>query len=205
MKKPDNGFIQTMVHPDNGLLCRTKKKWSIKRCKHTEEHEMHITKWKITIWKRYILYGSNYMTFFWKGRNMETIKSSGIARSQGDRDKYTEHRGIFYNNEYLLLYIHYLCCAKSLQSHLTLCNPMDCSLPGSSVQGILQARILEWVVMSSSSDAYTIRLSKPTECITPSVNPKLPLWWVMLLMGEAMHVWRREHMRSLCIILSILL
>ena len=30
------------------------------------------------------------------------------------------------------------------QSCLTLCNPMDCSLPGSSVHGILQARILEW-------------------------------------------------------------
>ena len=27
----------------------------------------------------------------------------------------------------------------------TLCNPMDCSLPGSSIRGILQARILEWV------------------------------------------------------------
>ena len=33
---------------------------------------------------------------------------------------------------------------------LTLCDPMDCSPPGSSVHGILQARILEWVVMSSS-------------------------------------------------------
>ena len=30
---------------------------------------------------------------------------------------------------------------------LTLCNPMDCSSPGSFVHGILQARILEWVVM----------------------------------------------------------
>ena len=35
--------------------------------------------------------------------------------------------------------------AKSLQSCLTLCNPMDYNLPGSSVHGILQARILEWV------------------------------------------------------------
>ena len=34
--------------------------------------------------------------------------------------------------------------AKLLQSCLTLCNPMDCTLPGSSVHGILQARILEW-------------------------------------------------------------
>ena len=32
----------------------------------------------------------------------------------------------------------------------TLCDPMDCSLPGSCVHGILQARILEWVAMPSS-------------------------------------------------------
>ena len=36
-------------------------------------------------------------------------------------------------------------CAKSLQSCPTLCNPMDCSLPGPSVHGILQERILEWI------------------------------------------------------------
>ena len=41
-------------------------------------------------------------------------------------------------------------CAKSLQSCLTLCDPMDCSPPGSSVHGILQARILEGVAISSS-------------------------------------------------------
>ena len=41
-------------------------------------------------------------------------------------------------------------CAKSLQSRLTLCDPVDRSPPGPSVHGILQARILEWVDMSSS-------------------------------------------------------
>ena len=40
--------------------------------------------------------------------------------------------------------------AKSLQLCPTLCSPMDCNLPGSSVHGILQARILEWVTMPSS-------------------------------------------------------
>ena len=40
--------------------------------------------------------------------------------------------------------------AKSLQSCLTVCDPMDCSPPGSSVHGILQARTLEWVTMPSS-------------------------------------------------------
>ena len=38
----------------------------------------------------------------------------------------------------------------SLQSCLTLCNPMNCSPPGSSVHGILQARIQEWVALPSS-------------------------------------------------------
>ena len=42
--------------------------------------------------------------------------------------------------------------AKSLQSCPTLCNPLDCSPSGSSVHGILQARILEWVAMPSSRD-----------------------------------------------------
>ena len=37
-----------------------------------------------------------------------------------------------------------------VQSCLTLCDSMDCSLPGSSVHGILQARILEWVAISFS-------------------------------------------------------
>ena len=40
--------------------------------------------------------------------------------------------------------------AKSLQSYPTLCDPRDCSPPGSSLHGILQARILEWVAMPSS-------------------------------------------------------
>ena len=41
--------------------------------------------------------------------------------------------------------------AKSLQSCLTLCDPIDSSLPGSSVPGILQARTLEWVAISFSN------------------------------------------------------
>ena len=42
-------------------------------------------------------------------------------------------------------------CVLVAQSCLTLCDPMDCSLPGSSVHGILQARILEWVAFSRGS------------------------------------------------------
>ena len=45
--------------------------------------------------------------------------------------------------------------AKSPQLCLTLCNPMDCSPPGSSVHGILQAEKLEWVAMASSISSQT--------------------------------------------------
>ena len=55
------------------------------------------------------------------------------------------------------IYIHTSC--KLLQSCLTLCDPMDHSLPGSSVHGILQARILEWVVMPSSRGSSLPRVS----------------------------------------------
>ena len=43
-----------------------------------------------------------------------------------------------------------LLCCWVFQSCPTLCNPMDCSLPGFSVHGILQARTLEWVAISFS-------------------------------------------------------
>ena len=44
-------------------------------------------------------------------------------------------------------------CVAECFSHVRLCNTMDCSPPGSSVQGILQARILEWVAISFSRES----------------------------------------------------
>ena len=41
---------------------------------------------------------------------------------------------------------------KVAQSCLTLCNPMDCSLPGSSIHGIFQARVLEWGAIAFSKN-----------------------------------------------------
>ena len=56
-----------------------------------------------------------------------------------------------YSSSHLLLPGLWTCmCAKSLQLCQTLSDPMDCSPPGSSVHGILQARILERVAMPSS-------------------------------------------------------
>ena len=58
----------------------------------------------------------------------------------------------------LLYSVKYMCTrAKSLQLCLTLRNPMDYSLPGSSVHRILQVRILEWVAMPSSRGSFQPR------------------------------------------------
>ena len=58
-----------------------------------------------------------------------------------------------------------LLCTLVTQSCPNLCDPTDCSLPGSSVHGIFQARILEWVAISSSR-----RPSRPRDqtCISCS-------------------------------------
>ena len=44
-----------------------------------------------------------------------------------------------------------MCCAKSLQLGLTLCDPVDCRPPSSFVPGISQARILEWIAIPFST------------------------------------------------------
>ena len=50
--------------------------------------------------------------------------------------------------------------AKSLQSCLTLCDPIDGSPPGSSIHGISQARVLEWGAVAFSKKLYTVRKNK---------------------------------------------
>ena len=67
-------------------------------------------------------------------------------------------------------------CAKSLQSCPTLCNPIDCSPPGSSVHGILQARILEWVATAPSPGNLPAQGSNLYfSCLLPWQADSLPL------------------------------
>ena len=65
--------------------------------------------------------------------------------------------------------------AKSLQSYATLSDPMDCRLPSSSIHGIFQARVLEWVAIAFSSSnpaaakslQLCLTLSDPTDDSPP--------------------------------------
>ena len=57
-------------------------------------------------------------------------------------------------------------CVLSGFNHVQLCNVMDCSPPGSSVHGILQARLLEGVAMSSSRGSSPPRDQTYISCIS---------------------------------------
>ena len=62
-------------------------------------------------------------------------------------------------------FVYKLVLSEVAQSCLTLCDPMDYSLPGSSVHGIFQARILEWVVISFSRESSQHRDWTWVSCI----------------------------------------
>ena len=109
--------------------------------------------------------------------------------------RYTKSSGqhviIYYNTDYWVpnpgVYLRGL-KVKVLDAQLspTLCDPMDCSPPGSSVHGILQARILKWDVISFSRGSSKPRLKARSPALQanslPSEPPGKPqeYWWVAI-------------------------
>ena len=65
-------------------------------------------------------------------------------------------------------------CCSVAQPCPTLCNPMDCGPPGSSVHGILQARTLEWVAMPSSRGSSRPRDRTHISCVAGGSFTTLP-------------------------------
>ena len=87
-------------------------------------------------------------------------------------------------------------CAKSLQFCPTLCDLMDCNLPGSSVHGILQVRILIWVAMPSSRGSSRLRdwthsLMSPalTDGFCTTEPPEEPIWIIV----HSYMKWSESH------------
>ena len=75
--------------------------------------------------------------------------------------------------------IYYACvcvcvCVLIAQLCLTLCLPMDCSSPGSSVPGLLQARMLKWVAISFSRGSFQARDKTPVSALQVDSFPSEP-------------------------------
>ena len=126
----------------------------------------------------------------------DTVIESWLVISWGERDgraggwQLKEHHVSFWNSQWrwkcsttdygkgfklcesLFMYWNefhgpWLCVSLVAQPHLTLCYPMDCSLPVSSVCGIVQARILEWVALPFLLQGLFL---------TQGSNPGVPHW-----------------------------
>ena len=69
-----------------------------------------------------------------------------------------------------------LCCFLVAESYPTLCDPMDCSLLASSVHGIFQARILEWVAISSSRGSSRPRDWTRVSCTCKQILYHWAIW-----------------------------
>ena len=79
--------------------------------------------------------------------------------------------------------------AKSLRLRLTLRSPLDCSIPGSSVHGILQTRILEWVAMPSSRGS-----SQPRDGTCVSLSPALAGGFFTISVNWEAHFTNYNHL-----------
>ena len=73
----------------------------------------------------------------------------------------------------------------------TVCNPMNCSMPGSSVHGISQARILEWVAISSPGDLPNPGI-KPRSLTLQAVACIWSRFFTNWATGEVLLFWRHN-------------
>ena len=86
--------------------------------------------------------------------------------------------------------------AKLLQSCLTLCDPIDGSLPGSSVLGILQAKVLEWVAIAYSiTNLESILKSRDITLLTKVHVVKIMVFPVVIYGCESWTLKKAEHRR----------
>ena len=88
---------------------------------------------------------------WWEGARAAAVRPGGSESLR----KGTEDSGEMPEALYLRLGLEPVSMCAKLLSRVRLCDPMDSSPPGSSVHGILQARILEWVAMPPPGDLLT--------------------------------------------------
>ena len=116
-------------------------------------------------------------------------------------------------NIYIYIYIYivltYTVCESVIYSVMSDCDPMNCSTPGSSVHGIFQARILQWVAIPFSKGSFPIRDRTWVSCISSRFftawPPRKPIMCVLCcvvlshsVMSDSLRTHRLQPTRLLC-------
>ena len=76
-------------------------------------------------------------------------------------------------------------------SHAQLCDPMNCNLPGSSVHGILQARILQWVSVPFSRGSSQSGIEPKSPTLQADTLPSEP--WLSLSHSHLLLIWSEDQ------------
>ena len=110
-------------------------------------------------------------TFHAKTGSIKDRNGMDLTEAEDIKKRWQEYTEELYKKD---LHEEYYCCLDT-KSCLTLCNLMDCSLPGSSVHGIFQAIVLEWVAIAFSAASVRSILFYPVLC--PSLHEIFP-WYL---------------------------
>ena len=106
---------------------------------------------------RWILYHCTTREALGKSKRLKSEPTRGVILiSQWGVEVHSRQSWNAHSSQTLAGYLMHACMREKSLPHVQLCDPMDCSLPGSSVHGILQAYILEWVTVP-----YSRRSSRP--------------------------------------------
>ena len=95
-----------------------------------------------------------------------SLHSIGLQRAGHNWITSTTRAFLFSKLLYFVISTEIMLACLVTQSCLTLCYPVEYSPPGSSVHGIFQARILEWVVISFSRGSFQLRVQTHVSCIS---------------------------------------
>ena len=95
-----------------------------------------------------------------------------------------------------------VCVCSVAQSCLTLCHSMDCSLPGSSVYGIFQAKILEQVTISSSRGSSRCRDWSCISCVS-RIGRWILYHWILCQLGSPIHKHTHTQLTHFAVYLKL--
>ena len=124
------------------------------------------------------------------------FKGTSIKGSQENRIRFCSvHRTVLCYKSFLQK-VKFVCSSVLVtRLCLTLCDSVDCSPPGSSVHGILQARILEWVAIPSSRGS--------SQFWDQTRRQNLHCWQILYCLSHQGNLYAKSLLTSLCMLISL--